>query len=104
MYPVYRLQHRLSEKVEPGSRTHWLRPLSRPFPAVPPRGSQKPQLRQLVVPRQLQFAVARQQELQAPKGVCLWPPPEKDRGRCFGGKIGLHRLPTTSQGLRVSES
>lgn len=31
------------QKVENGR--HWLRPLSRPFPAVPPRGSQKPQLR-----------------------------------------------------------
>lgn len=56
----------------------------------------------LVVPRQLQFVVARQQELQAPKGVRLWLLPEKDRGRCFAGKIGLHRLPTTR--LRVSES
>ena len=45
VYPVYRLQHRRSEKVEHGSRSHWLRPLSRPYPAVPPRGSQKPQLR-----------------------------------------------------------
>lgn len=45
MYPVYLLQHRLSEKVEHCNRSHWLRPLSRPFPAVPPRCSQKPQLR-----------------------------------------------------------